>query len=120
MQRFYTNLLGRRSGLSAPMAKAEALQEAKAWLRGLRRSELVATTAALSGGVARGKGVKARRTSEPSAAISAAKDHDQADATPELRGAMRPLPSGSQGADDDRPYAAPYFWAAFVLAGDPD
>ena len=34
MQRFYANLLGRRTGLSGPMPKAEALREAKAWLRG--------------------------------------------------------------------------------------
>ena len=38
MQRFYANLLGRRPGLTAPMPKAEALREAKAWLRGLRRA----------------------------------------------------------------------------------
>ena len=37
MQRFYANLLGRRPGLTGPMPKAEALREAKAWLRGLRR-----------------------------------------------------------------------------------
>ncbi len=35
MQRFYANLLGRREGLSGAMPKAEA----KAWLRGLTRSE---------------------------------------------------------------------------------
>ncbi len=40
MQRFYANLLGRRTGLTAPMPKAEALREAKTWLRGLRRSEV--------------------------------------------------------------------------------
>ncbi len=40
MQRFYANLLGRRPGLSGPVPKAEALREAKAWLRGVRRSEV--------------------------------------------------------------------------------
>jgi CHAT domain-containing protein len=120
MQRFYANMLGRRSGLSAPMPKAEALKEAKTWLRGLRWTEVLAATAALSSGVERGKGVKARQTGELSAAVSAGKAHDQADAIPELRGAMRPLGKGSQGSDNDRPYVAPYFWAAFVLAGDPD
>src|SRR5262249_49969176 len=35
MQRFYANLLGGRPGLSGPLPKAEALREAKAWLRGL-------------------------------------------------------------------------------------
>ena len=54
MQRFYANLLGRRPGLSQPMPKAEALREAKAWLRGLRRAEVLALTAELSGGVERG------------------------------------------------------------------
>jgi len=95
MQRFYANLLGRRPGLTGPMPKAEALREAKAWLRGLRRAEVLALTAELSGGVARGKGAKARQPDEPAAAIPA-------------------------DGDNDRPYAPPYFWAAFVLAGDPD
>jgi len=35
MQRFYQNLLGKREGLSGPLPKAEALREAKAWLRNL-------------------------------------------------------------------------------------
>jgi len=95
MTRFYQNLLGRRAGLTAPLPKAEALHEAKVWMRGLRRAEVLAVTAELSGGVARGKGAKARQPDEYTAAIPA-------------------------GGDNDRPYAPPYFWAAFVLAGDPD
>ncbi len=95
MQRFYANLLGRRAGLTAPMPKAEALREAKAWLRGLGRSEAMAVTATLSGGVDRGKGTKGRQPSESGA----------------------PIPAGE---DTDRPYASPHYWAAFVLAGDPD
>jgi CHAT domain-containing protein len=95
MQRFYANLLGRLPGLSAPMPKAEALREAKVWLRGLKRSEALAATAALSGGVERGKVTKGRLPAEVSSAIPA-------------------------GGDNDRPYAAPHFWAAFVLSGDPD
>jgi hypothetical protein len=91
MHRFYANLLGRRPGLSGPMPKAEALREAKTWLRGLSRSEASAVTAEQSSGVERGKGAKARQTSEV-----------------------------SSGRDDDPPYAAAHFWAAFVLAGDPD
>jgi CHAT domain-containing protein len=91
MQRFYANLLGRRPGLTAPMAKAEALREAKSWLRGLSRAEVVAATVELSSGVERGKGAKGRQ------------------------------PAGvPAGKDSDRPYAAPHYWAAFVLAGDPD
>jgi len=95
MQRFYANLLGRRPGLAAPLPKAEALREAKVWLRGLRRAEVLTLTAEQSGGVERSKGAKARRPAELAAAVPA-------------------------GGDDDRPYAPPYFWAAFVLVGDPD
>src|SRR5207237_3327424 len=95
MQRFYANLLGRRPGLTSPMPKAEALGEAKAWLRGLRRGEVLTLTAELSGGVERGKGAKARRPAEIAATVPA-------------------------GGDDDRPYAPPHYWAAFVLAGAPD
>src|SRR5262249_18821189 len=40
MARFYQNLLGRRPGLSQPMPKAEALDEAKRWLRGLTEGEV--------------------------------------------------------------------------------
>src|SRR5262249_18589514 len=35
MTRFYQNLLGRRAGLPQPLPKAEALDEAKGWLRNL-------------------------------------------------------------------------------------
>jgi len=77
------------------MPKAEALREAKAWLRGLSRAEVLTLTAGLSGGVERSKGTKARQPTDLAAAIPA-------------------------GGDNDRPYASPHFWAAFVLAGDPD
>jgi CHAT domain-containing protein len=44
MQRFYQTLLGQRAGSasdrSSPLPKAEALREAKAWLRGLSAQEL--------------------------------------------------------------------------------
>src|SRR5262249_10005184 len=53
MPRFYANLLCRRPGLTAPLPKAEALHEAKAWLHGLRRAEVRAAIAELSGGVVR-------------------------------------------------------------------
>jgi CHAT domain-containing protein len=110
MQRFYANLLGRRSGLSAPMPKAAALREAKAWLRNLRREEVLARATELAGGIERGKGAKGRQSN----------DQDQSEATAYYRGELRRLSDRSQVVDHDRPYAAPYFWAAFVLAGDPD
>ena len=95
MQRFYANLLGRRAGLTSPLPKAEALREAKLWLRNLRRPEMLSLIAALSGGVERGKGGKGRQPVDLAVAVPAA-------------------------GDNDHPYASPHFWAAFVLAGDPD
>jgi CHAT domain-containing protein len=117
MQRFYANLLGRRSGLAAPLPKAEALQEAKTWLRGLRRSEVLAAATELSGGIERGKGAKGRQSSEVSIA---GKENGQPDTEAYLRGELRRLSDPTKYVDNDRPYAAPYYWAAFVLAGDPD
>jgi CHAT domain-containing protein len=99
------------------MPKAEALQEAKTWLRGLRRSDVLAVATELSGSIERGKGVKARQPSEVS---SAGKDHDQSDSAAYLRGELRRLSDQTKNVDNDRPYSAPYYWAAFVLAGDPD
>ncbi len=40
MARFYQNWLGKRPGLDKPLSKAEALHEAKAWLRGLTGTEV--------------------------------------------------------------------------------
>jgi CHAT domain-containing protein len=95
IRRFYADLLGVRPGLSRPMPKAEALAEAKDWLRGLRREEVAALAADLSGGEARAKGATKRK-------------------------AAGPMPSVPAGPADGRPYAHPYYWAAFVLVGDPD
>jgi CHAT domain-containing protein/Tfp pilus assembly protein PilF len=92
MLRFYENLLGKRDGLKQGMKRAEALQEAKDWLRTLSRREAERLVARLSGGVLRGT-------------IGAA--------PPEAKGNVVKLPAG------DRPYASPYYWSAFVLIGDP-
>ena len=51
--------------------------------------------AEISAGVDRGTGAKARKLSEAVDAVSA-------------------------GGDNERPYDHPYYWAAFVLVGDPD
>ena len=93
MTRFYENLLGKRKG-TKPLGRAEALAEAKAWLRGLSRSEATKRLAALVGGVPRSE----------RGSIKAALPTRKPDA-----------PKG-----EDRPFAAPYYWAAFVLIGDPD
>jgi CHAT domain-containing protein len=91
MVRFYENLLGKRERLKGPMGKAAALTEAKAWLRGLTRNEAMKRAAKMSDGVVRGPG-------------------------PQLPAAVVPVAGGKE----DRPYAHPYYWAAFVLIGDPD
>src|SRR5262249_54663053 len=91
MQRFYQNLLGKREGLTAALGKADALAEAKHWLRGLSAEDAAQLAAQLGEGVARGKGRPAISRGEAPAAAKHA-----------------------------RPYAHPYYWAAFVLLGDPD
>jgi tetratricopeptide (TPR) repeat protein len=91
MHRFYANLLGKRDRLKGPMGKAASLREAKAWLRELSRDEALRVAAAVSQGVERGKGHKR----------------------------LPLLPEAPAAAKEDKPYAHPYYWAAFVLIGDP-
>jgi CHAT domain-containing protein/tetratricopeptide (TPR) repeat protein len=50
MVRFYQNVLGKRKGLKKPMGKAEALREAKRWLRGLSAKEAKGAVASLPRG----------------------------------------------------------------------
>ncbi|MFO0969370.1 MAG: tetratricopeptide repeat protein [Gemmataceae bacterium] len=94
MDRFYQNILGKRDGLKAPMGKAAALAEAKNWLGALSRSEALKRTADLLDGVPRGKHATGPLLLAPK--------------TPRTPTA------------EDRPYAHPYYWAAFVLIGNPD
>jgi CHAT domain-containing protein len=85
MTRFYENLLGKRDGLPQPMPKAEALHEAKRWLRELRADHVEGELAALERGTKRRKGL-----------------------------APPPKP------DSPRPFEHPYYWAAFMLVGNPN
>ncbi|MFO0964133.1 MAG: tetratricopeptide repeat protein [Gemmataceae bacterium] len=94
MDRFYQNLLGKRDGLKAPLGKAAALAEAKNWLRYLTRSDALKRTADLLDGVPRGKHATGPLLLAP-----------KTPSTPTM---------------EDRPYAHPYYWAAFVLIGNPD
>ncbi|MBI3463310.1 MAG: CHAT domain-containing protein [Planctomycetes bacterium] len=90
MIRFYQNLLGKRDGLKVPMTKADALAEAKRWLRGLRLEEVdqlvkkYNLSPAERAGI--GKTAGPRRDTVPGA----------------------------------HPYEHPYSWSAFILIGDPE
>jgi CHAT domain-containing protein/tetratricopeptide (TPR) repeat protein len=97
MMRFYQNLLGKRAGLKEGMPRAEALREAKTWLRQLRRAEAERLLAGLLDGVPRGERASIKK------------------ALP-----LRKPDAGASPRKQDRPFDEPYFWAAFVLLGDPD
>ena len=92
MQRFYANLLGARPGIAQAMPKAQALAEAKAWLRSMTREQVTKLAASLAADDSRSK--------------SAAK--------------REPAASGLPAGGEDCPYAHPFYWAAFVLVGDPE
>jgi CHAT domain-containing protein/tetratricopeptide (TPR) repeat protein len=76
-----------------PLGRAAALEEARSWLRKLPRKE----AERLAGALALGK-------------------------LKSTRGAVGPLPrgKGAKVPGGERPYDHPYYWAAFVLIGDPD
>jgi CHAT domain-containing protein/tetratricopeptide (TPR) repeat protein len=98
MLRFYENVLGskERQDLKGPLPRAEALEEAKRWLRELPRRDAQALAAALQGDKLGGTVTRGTVV--------------------ELDVRERPvqLPAG------ERPYAHPFYWATFVLVGDPD
>jgi len=94
MDRFYRNLLGKRPDGGKPMPKAEALREAKFWLRTLTATEALERLGTLTQGVVRG----------------------ERPAREEMQAVPRPKDAGK----DYRPYAHPRYWAAFILIGDPD
>jgi CHAT domain-containing protein len=92
MTRFHQNLLGRRAGLKSPMPKAEALDEAKRWLRNLTEEEVGQDPLAM----ARGDIRKLKNT-----------------------GAAGTTAESPRKAGARQPYEHPHYWAAFVLMGDP-
>jgi CHAT domain-containing protein len=85
MVRFYQNFLGKRAGLTQPLSKAEALREAKHWLRNLTVAEV---------------------------------DELQQQLQARVIGPTRARPTGDP--EEERPYAHPYYWSAFILIGDPN
>jgi CHAT domain-containing protein len=93
MVRFYENLLGKRKELKQGMGRAEALEEAKRWLRTLSRRQAGLLAARHAGGVLRGT---------------------EAPDKPLLPNKPPKLPAG------ERPFDHPFYWAAFVLIGDPN
>ena len=106
MTRFYENLLGnpsptRQRGSPTPMSKADALSEAKHWLRSLTADQ-----------------VRELVRNLPNASAAAPAGNAAALTDRESRGTerARPVPSTAPAA---HPYEHPYYWAAFILIGDP-
>jgi CHAT domain-containing protein len=90
MTRFYENMLGSADGkIKALPSKADALAEAKRWLRDLTADDMDQLNLDLPRGLPSGtRGVR--------------------------RDAVAP-----SSANPPRPFAHPYYWSAFILVGDP-
>src|SRR5262249_44013391 len=86
MDRFYLNLTGKREGLKAPMGKAEALAEAKDWLRNLSLAEATERLGTITDRVARGVGQPALKV-------------------------VLPVPGPQPNPKEAKPFAHPKYWA---------
>jgi CHAT domain-containing protein len=97
MTRFYESVLGQydasrgQYAAGTPMPKAEALREAKCWLRTRPRDEIKTALQKLNVPVS---GDRATLDTQPGG---------------------RPRPPG-----DPYDFLHPYYWAAFILIGDPE
>ncbi|MFL5243879.1 MAG: tetratricopeptide repeat protein [Gemmataceae bacterium] len=90
MTRFYENMLGTPEGDVTRMPKAQALAEAKQWLRSLSVSDVDRLTGDLPKGLPTG-----------------------------TRGLRKEIPQTANTTDSPRPFEHPYYWSAFILIGDP-
>jgi serine/threonine protein kinase/tetratricopeptide (TPR) repeat protein len=90
MTRFYENMLGTPDGSATHATKAAALAEAKHWLRGLSALDVERLTSDLPKGLPFG-----------------------------TRGVRKEAPKGAVSGSAPRPFEHPYYWAAFILIGDP-
>ena len=95
MDRFYQNLTGKREGLKAPLGKADALAEAKTWLRNLSLEEATQRLGTITNGVARGTEQEALKV-------------------------VPPVAEPKANPKEVKPFAHPRYWAAFILIGDPN
>jgi tetratricopeptide (TPR) repeat protein len=98
MQRLYANLLGAREGLPGPMPKARALAEAQKWLRELSPDEVLSL-------------------SEPLWSDAVRHQHAKDRGKIQLDKPLDPAPA--RVPKTTKPYEHPYYWAAFVMVGDP-
>jgi len=116
MTRFYQNLLGSRPGVRAGMPKAEALAEAKAWLRDASADDLRTTLelAAAQSPERRDATADALLASEARRALATA-DAPQTSPT-----TANPSDREPGLGRSNKPFAHPRYWAGFVLIGDPD
>jgi CHAT domain-containing protein len=119
MTRFYENLLGKNDeegnveksksrkveiNTGGRMTKAEALKEAKSWLRNLPASELRRL-------------LEIRDDAEWANFLSA---HRGPNVAEPVETPPSELATISAKTDDERLFEHPYFWAAFILIGSPD